>query len=105
MGFLKKLFGSHAAVQQLPTGTITVDRQGRVVTSTVSSAYPRNLLQGIGREVLDLFREARAAQMPLAEVSLHFGSLRITARELRGGAIIFLFPQTALLPTPTYARP
>lgn len=105
MGFLKKLFGSHAAVQQLPTGTITVDRQGRVVTSTVSSAYPRNLLQGIGREVLDLFREARAAQMPLAEVSLHFGSLRITARELRGGAIIFIFPQTALLPTPTPARP
>jgi len=37
--------------------------------------------------------------MPLAEVSLHFGSLRITARELRGGAIIFLLPQTALLPT------
>ena len=105
MGFLKKLFGGHAAVQQLPTGTITVDRQGRVVASTVSSAYPRDLLQGIGRDVLELFREARAAQMPLAEVSLHFGSLRITARELRGGAIIFLFPQTALLPTPTYARP
>ena len=105
MGFLKKLFGGHAAVQQLPTGTITVDRQGRVVASTVSSAYPRDLLQGIGRDVLELFREARAAQMPLAEVSLHFGSLRITARELRGGAIIFLFPQTALLPTPTLTRP
>ncbi len=105
MGFLKKLFGGHAAVQQLPTGTITVDRQGRVVTSTVSSAYPRNLLQGIGRDVLELFREARAAQMPLAEISLHFGSLRITARELRGGAIIFLFPQTALLPTPAYSHP
>jgi hypothetical protein len=105
MGFLKKLFGGHAAVQQLPTGTITVDRRGRVIASTVSSAYPRDLLQGIGRDVLELFREARAAEMPLAEVSLHFGSLRITARELRGGAIIFLFPQTALLPTPTYARP
>jgi hypothetical protein len=43
--------------------------------------------------------------MPLAEVSLHFGSLRITARELRGGAIIFLFPQTALSQTPTFSRP
>jgi len=82
-----------------------VDRNGHIVTSTVSSAFPKNLLQGIGRDVLELFREARVAQMPLAEVSLHFGSLRITARELRGGAIIFLFPQTALLPTPTYARP
>jgi hypothetical protein len=105
MGFLKKLFGGRAAVQQLPTGTITVDRRGRIVTSTVSSAFPKNLLHGIGRDVLELFREARVAQTPLAEVSLHFGSLRITARELRGGAIIFLFPQTALLPTPTPARP
>jgi hypothetical protein len=88
-------------VQQLPTGTITVDRNGHIVTSTVSSSYPKTLLHDIGRDVITLFREARAAQMPLAEVSLHFGSLHITARELRGGAIIFLFPQTALLPTPT----
>jgi len=104
MGFLKKLFGGRAAVQQLPTGTITVDRQGRIVTSTVSSAYPKSLLRDVARDVLELFREARVAQTPLAELSLHFGSLRITARELRGGAIIFLFPQTALLPTPTVSR-
>ena len=104
MGFLKRFFRGRAAVQQLPTGTITVDRHGRIVTSTVSSAYPQNFLRDIGRDVLALFAEARAAQMPLAEVSLHFGSLHITARELRGGAIIFLFPQTALLPTPTPSR-
>ena len=101
MGFLKKFFGPRAAVQQLPTGTITVDRKGHIVTSTVSSAFPKNLLETIGRDVLELLAEARTAEMPLAEVSLHFGSLRLTARELRGGAIIFLFPQTALLPTPT----
>ena len=104
MGFLTKIFGTRAAVQQLPTGTITVDRHGHIVTSTVSSAFPKNLLQGVGRDILELLREARTAEMPLAEVSLHFGSLRITARELRGGAIIFLFPQTALLPTPTIPR-
>jgi hypothetical protein len=102
MGFLKKLsrlFRSRAAVHQLPAGSLTVDREGRVVTSTVSSAYPRALLREIGRDVLVLFQEAREAQTPLAEVSIHFASLRITARELRGGAIIFLFPQTALSPT------
>ena len=107
MGFLKNIFSlfrRRADVQQLPTGTVTVDRHGHIVTSTVSSAYPGSLLQTIGRDVLELFREARVAEMPLAEVSLHFGSLRITARELRGGAIIFLFPQTALLPTPTIPR-
>ena len=42
--------------------------------------------------------------MPLAEVSLHFGSLRITARELRGGAIIFMFPQTASSQSSSPAR-
>jgi hypothetical protein len=102
MGFLKKLkrlFRSHAAVHQLPVGSMTVDRAGQVVTSTVSSVYPRALLREIGHDVLVLFREAREAQMPLAEVSIHFASLRVTARELRGGAIIFLFPQTALSPT------
>ena len=104
MGFLKKLFGGQASIQQLPTGTITVNRQGQVVTSTVTSAVPPAQLHAIGRDVLELFHEARTAQMPLAEVSLHFGSLRITARELRGGAIIFLFPQTALSATPTLAR-
>ncbi len=105
MGFLKRFFRGRASVQQLPTGTITVDRQGHIVTSTVSSAYPKNLLLDIGSDVLSLFKDARAAEMPLAEISLDFGSLHITARELRGGAIIFLFPQTALLPTPNHSRP
>ena len=104
MGILKKIFGGQASVQQLPTGTITVDRHGHIVTSTVNSAVPASQLQIIARDILELFREARTAQMPLSEVSLHFGSLRITARELRGGAIIFLFPQTALMPTPNAQR-
>ncbi len=104
MGFLKKiarLFRSNAAIQQLPAGSLTVDRDGRVVTSTVSSAYPQALLGEIGRGVSALFREARAAQLPLGEVSIHFGSLLVTARELRGGTIIFLQPQSALSQLPT----
>jgi hypothetical protein len=89
MGFLKRFFRSHAAVQQLPAGSITVDRSGAIVTSTVASAYPQALLRDIGRDVLHL----------------QFGSLHITARELRGGAIVFLLPQTALLATPNRSRP
>ena len=104
MGFLKRFFRSRAAVQQLPSGSLTVDRDGHVVLTTVSSAYPRPLLREIGQEVLALFSEARASQMPMAEVSLHFASLHITARELRGGAIIFLFPQAAFSPTTTAPR-
>jgi hypothetical protein len=104
MGFLKNIFGSRAAIQELPAGSVTVDRAGEVVTSTVSSAFPKSLLRDIARDVLMLFNEARTAQMPLAEVSIQFASLRITARELRGGAIIFLFPQTAMSPSSTGSK-
>jgi hypothetical protein len=100
MGILKRFFKARPLVQQLPLGSMIVNREGEVITTTVSSAYPRVLLREIAQEVVRLFREAREAQLPLAELSLHFASLRITARELRGGAIIFLFPQTALLPAP-----
>ena len=102
MGILKRIFKrrSRPGLQQLPMGSLTVNRQGEVITSTVSSAYPKLLLREIARAVVLLFREAREAQIPLAELNLHYASLDITARELRGGAIIFIFPQTALLPEP-----
>ena len=101
MGFLKKLFRRPAAVQELPSGSLTVDRNGNTITSTISSTYPTPLLREIAKDVLRIFHEARDAQMPLAEISIHFASLRVTARELRGGAIIFLFPQTAMMQMPS----
>ena len=94
MGFLNLFSKTGAAVQRLPSGSMTVDRDGNVVATTVSSAYPPELLHEIAVEVLRLFREARTAQIPLAEFNLHFASLRITAREMRGGAIVFLSPKT-----------
>jgi hypothetical protein len=103
MGFIRNIFnrwfGHSPTVRELPSGSVTVDLEGSIVTSTVSSSFPQSTLQQVGQDVVALFREARAAQMPLAEVSLQFGSLLITARELRGGAVIFLFPQTALMPS------
>jgi hypothetical protein len=95
MGFLKLFSKSSAAVQKLPSGSLTVDQNGKVVTSTVSSSYPSGLLRAIADETLQLFREAHAAQMPVTELSIHLASLQITARELRGGgAILFLSPKT-----------
>ena len=95
MEFLKRLFRSHAAVQQLPAGGLIVARDGKVVASTISSVSPQALLRDIARDVLLVLSQAREAQMPLTELSIHFASLRITAREMRGGAVIFLSSQTA----------
>lgn len=93
MGFLNFFSKSGAAVQKLPSGSFTVDRTGRIVATTVPSSYPPELLEEIAREVLKLFRDARDGQVPLVEFNLHFASLQITARELRGGAIVFLTPK------------
>lgn len=99
MGFLNLFSKSRPAVQKLPSGSLTVDRDGNIVTTTVSSAYPAGLLREIAAEALQLFREARTAQLPLSELSIHFASLQITARELRGGAILFLSPKTTMFTT------
>ena len=90
---------SGAEVYRLPTGSMTVDRDGNVVTSTISSTYSAGLLRGIAEEILRLFREARAAQFPISEFNLQFAGLQVTAREMRGGAIIFLSAKTPFTTT------
>ena len=95
MGRLRFFSQTGPAVQRLPSGSMTVDRAGNVVATTVPSTYPVGMLREIAKEILAIFREASAAQMPLSEFNLHFASFRITAREMRGGAIIFLSPKTS----------
>ena len=93
MGFLSLFSKSSPAVQVLPSGTLTVDRNNKILATTVSSACSQEILQQIGDQVLTLFRQARKSQLSLSELTIHFASLKITARELRGGAIIFLAPK------------
>jgi len=93
MGLLSLFSKPSPALQLLPTGSMTIDRNCHVLATTISSSCPSELIQDIGSQVLRLFREARKAQMPLSELTLQFASLQITARELRGGAIIFLTPK------------
>ena len=93
MGFLSQLFQPPAApLMRLPSGCFTLDREGRVIISTVTQSYPATLLQEIGDQVLAAFKSAQDAQLPLSELIVHFSSLTLTARELRGGAIVFLSP-------------
>ncbi len=92
------------AIQRLPDGSFTADRYGNVLTTTVSSTFPAALLGEIAQEVVLLFREARTASLPLDEVSLLYADLHITARDMQGGAVVFLTPKktfaTTLPPQP-----
>lgn len=94
MGLLNLFSKPAPTLLRLPAGSFTVDRHGSVLASTLPSSFPDELVDAISQRVLAVFRGAADAQLPLAEMSIRYPSLKITARELRGGAILFLTPQS-----------
>jgi hypothetical protein len=106
MGLLSLFEKPVPTLLHLPSGSFTVDRQGEVLTNTLTSSFPLELVEEIAREVLEVFGQAEAAQLPLTELNVHYASLKITARALRGGALVFLCPKLHLrqeAPTPIEA--
>ena len=99
MGLLNLFSKPAPALTRLPSGCFTMDRAGNVVVATISSSFPPAVVQEIGKQVLETFEEARKAQLPLAELVVHYGSMKIIARELRGGALVFLTPATPSTPS------
>ena len=83
---------SHLA--KLHSGTFAVDRSGKIIVSTLPQSFPESEMRAIGQRVLAFFESAQRAQIPLQEVNVYYPSLKVTARNLRGGALIFLLPQT-----------
>ncbi len=95
MGFLSRLFkGSNPGLVHLAAGSFTLDRDGKVMTSTLPQSFPNDHLKAIGEQVIASFRSAKKAQMPLSEIVIHYAALKLMARELGGGAIVFLMPQS-----------
>ena len=94
MGLLSAFSKPRVPLMALPSGTFSVDCEGRVLVSTLPQSFPKDLVQDIATQVLDAFRSAKESQIPLSEIVIRYASLKLTARELRGGAIIFLAPQT-----------
>ena len=98
MGLLSLFARSAPTLVRLPSGSFTVDREGCVLMGTVPSSFPTSLVKDIARQVLGTFAEAAATQLPLAELVINYPSLKISARELRGGAVIFLAPKAPASP-------
>jgi hypothetical protein len=90
MGLLSRFTKPAPTLVRLPSGSFTVNREGAVLVGTLPSSFPAALVTDIARQVLAVFREGAAAQLPLSEIVINYPSLKIAARELRGGAIIFL---------------
>ena len=100
MGVLKPLTRSvkPARVDRLPSGCFSVHRGGELVGSTLPGSFPVEKMMEIGRLVLETFRSAQELSLLLADLRIHYSGLQISAREMRGGALIFLTPATLLLP-------
>ena len=88
------LFPDKYTPAKLPSGSFTVDKQGAIVISTLPSSYPRKQLNEIARHILKVFRSADGVSIPMQELVVRYSSMTISAKELRGGAIIYLRPVT-----------
>jgi len=100
MGFLSIFSKPDETIHlsRLSSGSITVDAEGNIITSTLPRSFPEAQTQEVGTRVLKIFRDAKDAHIPLTELVLEFPAMKITARELRGGAIIFLAPTSHKVP-------
>jgi hypothetical protein len=97
MGFLSFFTKSKSVetdLMRLPSGSFTVDRNGRLLVSTLPQTFPPGTAREIADLVIATFQSAQEAQMPLAEFTVDYAALKLTARELKGGAIIFFNPRT-----------
>ena len=88
----------HVSVERLPSGCFSLHRGGGLAGSTVSSTFDGEKMAEIGRLVMQVFREAQEANLLLTDLRFHYSGLQISARDLRGGALIFLTPATLSLP-------
>jgi hypothetical protein len=100
MGVLKPLTREHKplSLERLPSGCFSLHRGGELAGSTLPSSFSQEKMMEIGHIVLGVFRSAQEANILLNDLHIHYSGLQISARDLRGGALIFLQPATLLLP-------
>lgn len=80
-------------IHALPSGCITIDRNGAIVASTISQSIRPAHLQQIARVVFHALQGARGANLSMTEIHVEYPALTMVARELKGGAIVFLTPR------------
>ena len=85
-------------VDRLPGGCFSLHRGGEIAGSTLPTGFATEKMAEIGRIVMEAFRRAQEANLLLTDLRFHFNGLQISARDLRGGALIFLTPATLSLP-------
>jgi hypothetical protein len=78
---------------RFPRGSYTLSPSGGIVVSTLPGSFPRERMEAIGKVVLSALASARELGTPFTELAADFAGLEIRARDLAGGAIVFITPQ------------
>lgn len=73
-------------------GSFTMDLDGNVIFSTLASTVSERVKEQIGRAVLAAFGAAAESKVRVTEFTVQYAALRITAREMRGGVLVFVTP-------------
>ncbi|MDQ3624195.1 MAG: hypothetical protein M3463_17185 [Verrucomicrobiota bacterium] len=96
MGILKPFSRTQKPLrlERLPAGCFSVHRGGGLVASTLPSVFSQATVLEIGRVVTEIFNKGQTLNLALSDLYIHYSGLTITAREMRGGALIFLSPAT-----------
>ena len=109
MGLLK-LFSRQAPAPALKTpvsGSLAIGPDGRIIACTLPGTLPASTIKELGETVLHAFDSARQCNLPLSDLVTEFAGIKIVARKLRGGALIFLQPDspaTNLVTLPAMSR-
>jgi hypothetical protein len=90
---INRLNANAMAPARFPRGSFTISPEGHVVVSTLPGTFSRERMEAIGKVILSALASARALGTPLNELAADFAGLEIRARDLAGGAIIFITPQ------------
>ena len=77
MGMLNLFSKSAPTLMGLPSGSFTLDRDGSMLVSTLPSSFPADLVADIGREVLEVFRDAAGRDLGDLLVPVVVGKPRV----------------------------
>jgi len=96
MGFVTQIFikPSKAALVQVPTGSFKMDQSGRLMTSTLPAAFAAAHVEAIGTEIARAFLSGDRAQVALTQLTVDYPALKLLARKMRHGLMVFLVPRT-----------
>ena len=97
MGVLKPFVRTEIPIEagRMPSGCFAVHREGSVIASTLPHWFPAKTVAEIGRVVLASFRIAGETNVLLSEMNVRYRGFTVFARDLRGGALVFLVPNEA----------